>query len=114
MAFETIDRTAKQTLLTIQEYSLFAHRAVINLFRPPIYWVDFLLQAEIIGVGSTSIVLLAGFFTGAVLAPTVPNIIPVNLPPVQTVSVTQQGNALTVTLSMTQPVQPKLLNGLPK
>jgi len=49
-------------------------------------------------------------FSGAVLAPTVPNIIPVNLPPVQTVSVTQQGNALTVTLSMTQPVQPKLLN----
>lgn len=49
-------------------------------------------------------------FNGAVLAPTVPNIIPVNLPPVQTVSITQQGNALTVTLSMTQPVQPKVLN----
>jgi phospholipid/cholesterol/gamma-HCH transport system permease protein len=68
MAFETIERTAKQTVLTVQEYSLFAHRAVINLFSLPIYWVDFLLQAEIIGVGSTAIVLLAGFFTGAVLA----------------------------------------------
>jgi general secretion pathway protein D len=49
-------------------------------------------------------------FAGAVLAPTVPNIIPVNLPPVQTVSVTQQANALTVTLAMTQPMQPRLLN----
>ncbi len=68
MAFETIDRTAKQTLLTVQEYSLFAYRAVMNLFSRPIYWVDFLLQAEIIGVGSIAIVLLAGFFTGAVLA----------------------------------------------
>ncbi len=68
MAFESIDRIAKQLVLTVQEYSLFAYRAVANLFSPPIYWVDMLLQAEIIGVGSTAIVLLAGFFTGAVLA----------------------------------------------
>ncbi len=68
MAFETIERTAKIIVLTVQDYSLFAFRAVANLFSPPIYWVDFLLQAEIIGVGSTAIVLLAGFFTGAVLA----------------------------------------------
>jgi phospholipid/cholesterol/gamma-HCH transport system permease protein len=68
MAFETIDRTAKNLVLTVQEYSLFAYRAIMNLFSPPVYWVDFLMQAEIIGVGSTAIVLLAGFFTGAVLA----------------------------------------------
>src|SRR5215469_8756893 len=68
MPFDTIDKTAKQVVLTVQDYSLFSWRAAINLFSPPIYWVDFLLQAEIIGVGSTTIVLLAGFFTGAVLA----------------------------------------------
>ncbi len=68
MAFETIDRTAKKLVLTVQDYSLFATRAVLNLFRPPIYWSDFLLQSDIIGVGSASIVVLAGFFTGGVLA----------------------------------------------
>jgi phospholipid/cholesterol/gamma-HCH transport system permease protein len=68
MPFDTIERTAKELVLTVQDYSLFAYRAVRNLFSRPIYWVDFLLQAEIIGVGSAAIVLLAGFFTGAVLA----------------------------------------------
>jgi phospholipid/cholesterol/gamma-HCH transport system permease protein len=68
MAIATIDKTAKQLVLTVQEYSLFAWRAVANLFRPPIYWPDFLMQADIIGVGSVSIVVLAGFFTGGVLA----------------------------------------------
>jgi phospholipid/cholesterol/gamma-HCH transport system permease protein len=68
MAFETIDRAAKNLVLTVQEYSRFAGRAVANLFSPPIYWNDLFLQADIIGVGSFLIVVLAGFFTGAVLA----------------------------------------------
>ena len=68
MAFNRLDLTAKQTVLTVQEYSLFAWKAVSNLFHPPVYWTDFLLQSDIIGVGSTSIVLLSGFFTGGVLA----------------------------------------------
>ncbi len=68
MPVHKIERIAKELVLTVQDYSLFAFRAVRNLFSPPIYWVDFLLQAEIIGVGSAAIVLLAGFFTGAVLA----------------------------------------------
>src|SRR5271165_5925485 len=68
MATNTLDRTAKQLVLTVQDYSLFAHRAVMNLFRPPRYWPEFLVQSDIIGVGSTSIVLLSGFFTGGVLA----------------------------------------------
>jgi phospholipid/cholesterol/gamma-HCH transport system permease protein len=38
------------------------------LFRPPIYWSHFLIQSDIIGVGSIAIVLLSGFFTGGVLA----------------------------------------------
>jgi phospholipid/cholesterol/gamma-HCH transport system permease protein len=68
MAIDPIERTAKQIVLTVQDYSLFAYRAVTNLFRPPVYWPDFLIQSDIIGVGSISIVLLAGFFTGGVLA----------------------------------------------
>ena len=68
MPFDTIERAAKSTVLTVQEYSLFAYRTIANLFSPPIYWTDFLLQADIIGVGSLLIVVLAGFFTGAVLA----------------------------------------------
>jgi len=55
MAINAIDRTARQIVLTLQDYSLFAGRAFLNLFRPPIYWTDFL-------------VILAGFFTGGVLA----------------------------------------------
>jgi len=68
MAIDTIEKTAKQIVLTVQDYSLFAYRAVMNLFHPPRYWVDFLIQCDIIGVGSTAIVLLSGFFTGGVLA----------------------------------------------
>jgi phospholipid/cholesterol/gamma-HCH transport system permease protein len=68
MALELIDRPAKQLVLIMQDYSLFAYRACMNLFRPPRYWPDFLIQADIIGVGSISIVLLSGFFTGGVLA----------------------------------------------
>jgi phospholipid/cholesterol/gamma-HCH transport system permease protein len=68
MATNTIDRTAKQLVHTVQDYSLFAHRAVMNLFSPPRYWPEFLVQSDIIGFGSATIVLLSGFFTGGVLA----------------------------------------------
>jgi phospholipid/cholesterol/gamma-HCH transport system permease protein len=68
MALETIEKAAKGTVLTVQDYSKFAWTSVANLFSSPVYWVDFLMQADIIGVGSFLIVMLAGFFTGAVLA----------------------------------------------
>jgi phospholipid/cholesterol/gamma-HCH transport system permease protein len=68
MAIDTIEKTAKQIVLTVQDYSLFAYRAFMNLFRPPIYWPDFLIQSDIIGVGSLSIVILSGLSTGGVLA----------------------------------------------
>jgi phospholipid/cholesterol/gamma-HCH transport system permease protein len=67
-AFTAIDRGTKEIVLTLQEYSIFAWQSLINLFRPPVYWTDFLLQSDIIGVGSIAIVLLSGFFTGGVLA----------------------------------------------
>jgi phospholipid/cholesterol/gamma-HCH transport system permease protein len=68
MASNRIDRSAKEIVLTVQDYSLFAWKSIANLFRPPIYWTDFLLQSDIIGAGSVMIVLLSGFFTGCVLA----------------------------------------------
>ncbi|MGA2086924.1 MAG: ABC transporter permease, partial [Terracidiphilus sp.] len=68
MALDPIEKAAKNIVLTVQDYSLFARRAVMNLFRPPIYWPEFLVQADIIGVGSLSIVVLSGLSTGGVLA----------------------------------------------
>jgi len=68
MAISLIDKPAKNFVFTIQDYSLFAWQAATNLFRPPVYWTEFLTQSDIIGVGSASIVVLAGFFTGGVLA----------------------------------------------
>ena len=68
MAINTLDRTAKEIVLTVQQYSLFAWKAIRSLFDPPVYWTDFLLQSDVIGVGSMLIVLLSGFFTGGVLA----------------------------------------------
>ena len=68
MAFNPIERTAKQIVLTAP--GLFPVRVarLLNLFRPPIYWTDFLIQSDIIGFGSLPIVILSGFFTGGVLA----------------------------------------------
>jgi len=68
MALNRIDRTARQIVLTVQDYSIFAWNAMLNFFRPPIYWTDFLMQSDIIGVGSLAIVVLSGISTGGVLA----------------------------------------------
>jgi phospholipid/cholesterol/gamma-HCH transport system permease protein len=68
MAIRAIEMTAKDLVLTVQDYFFFAQRALMNLFRPPIYWSEFLMQADIIGVGSLSIVVLSGLSTGGVLA----------------------------------------------
>ena len=59
---------AKETVKSVQDYSLLAGRAVANLFRKPLYFSDMVQQADAIGVGSLPIVVLTGFFTGAVLA----------------------------------------------
>jgi len=59
---------AKDKVQTVQDYALFCVQAVANLFRKPLYISDMLRQADAIGVGSLPIVVLTGFFTGAVLA----------------------------------------------
>ncbi|HYF37978.1 MAG TPA: ABC transporter permease [Prosthecobacter sp.] len=58
----------KGSLLAVQEYSLLAVRSLTNVFRHPRYVADTLIQADLIGVGSLPIVVLTGYFTGAVLA----------------------------------------------
>ncbi|HXW52023.1 MAG TPA: type II and III secretion system protein [Candidatus Acidoferrales bacterium] len=64
---------------------------------------------RIVGGGSTADFILQ--FTGAIAAPTVPTLIPVNLGLVQSVDLAIQSNALAVAISLQAPVQPKLQNG---
>ena len=52
----------------IQSYTLLSCRAIANLFSRPIYFREIILQMDRMGVGSLTIVVLTGFFTGAVLA----------------------------------------------
>jgi len=52
----------------VQLFTFLTVRAVLNLFRKPRYLRDTFLQMDLIGTGSLNIVLLTGFFTGAVLA----------------------------------------------
>jgi phospholipid/cholesterol/gamma-HCH transport system permease protein len=59
---------AKEKVQTVQDYVVFCFHAVANLFRKPLYIIDMVQQADIIGVGSLPIVVLTGCFTGAVLA----------------------------------------------
>jgi phospholipid/cholesterol/gamma-HCH transport system permease protein len=59
---------AKEKVLSVQDYIYFCLQALGNLFRKPLYVADMVMQADTIGVGSLPIVVLTGFFTGAVLA----------------------------------------------
>jgi len=59
---------AKESVQAVQDFSLLASRAVGNIFQQPRYVPDTLQQMDLIGVGSIPIVVLTGFFTGAVLA----------------------------------------------
>jgi len=68
MEFTTPADVLKRNLLAVQDYSLLSLRSVTNLFRRPLYVADMIYQADLIGVGSLPIVVLAGTFMGAVLA----------------------------------------------
>ena len=52
----------------MQDFVLIAGRATQNVFRAPHYADDIALQMDSIGVGSLPVVILTGFFTGAVMA----------------------------------------------
>src|SRR5256714_2470102 len=58
---------AIRSLLEVQETSLLVARAARRLFRRPAYLPEMIAQADVIGVGSLTIIILTGFFTGGVL-----------------------------------------------
>jgi len=91
---------AKGKITAVQDYTLLSVQAVANLFRKPVYFADMVQQADLIGVGSLPIVVLIGFFTGAVLA-------------VQTANTLQRFGSITligqlVSLSMVRELGPVL------
>lgn len=58
----------KGPIQAIQDFYELTGRAIRNVWRRPHYVDDILLQMDAIGVGSVPIVLLTGFFSGAVMA----------------------------------------------
>ena len=58
----------KAAVFEVQEYVRLCGRAIRGTVSRPFYRHDVIEQFEAIGVGSLTVVLLTGFFTGAVLA----------------------------------------------
>src|SRR5438105_1774671 len=57
----------KAAVKEVQDLSFLTAKAFASMFRRPFYVRDILVQMDSIGVGSLSVVMLTGFFTGAVL-----------------------------------------------
>jgi len=66
-ASSSILRLLLKPIEEIQAYTLLSVRAIANLFTRPVYGREVLFQMDRIGIGSLTIILLTGFFTGAVL-----------------------------------------------
>jgi phospholipid/cholesterol/gamma-HCH transport system permease protein len=64
---EVLSEAAKEFVLNVQDYVNLSLRSLTNLFTPPRYGEDTLDQMDDIGAGSLPIVLLSGFFIGAVM-----------------------------------------------
>lgn len=64
---EVLLEAAKVSVLKVQDYSKLSYRSLTNLATGPRYMQDTLDQMDDIGVGSLPIVLLSGFFIGAVM-----------------------------------------------
>jgi phospholipid/cholesterol/gamma-HCH transport system permease protein len=58
----------KAAVLEVQEYTRLTGAAVRGTFTRPFYFRDVVEQFDAIGIGSLTVVLLTGFFTGAALA----------------------------------------------
>lgn len=57
----------KGAVANVQDYALLAGQTLRALFTPPYYMQDVLQQMDAIGAGSLPIILLSGFFIGAVM-----------------------------------------------
>jgi phospholipid/cholesterol/gamma-HCH transport system permease protein len=66
-AVDIVTDSAKQLVSGLQDYSYLAMQSLANLFAGPYYVQDLLDQMDNIGVGSLPIVLVCGFFIGAVM-----------------------------------------------
>ena len=64
----TANEWLKAAVLEVQEYVRLCKAAITGCFTRPFYRHDVVEQFEAIGLGSMTVVLLTGFFTGAVLA----------------------------------------------
>jgi len=58
----------KAPILSVQNFFALSGRAIRNIVRRPHYLDDIFLQMDVIGFGSLPIVILTGFFSGAVMA----------------------------------------------
>jgi phospholipid/cholesterol/gamma-HCH transport system permease protein len=63
-----IENWIKKAALEVQEYVRLVVAGVAGVFTTPRYKYDIIEQFDVIGVGSLTVVLLTGFFTGAALA----------------------------------------------
>jgi phospholipid/cholesterol/gamma-HCH transport system permease protein len=63
-----VDKWVKGGLLEVQEYVLLVSAAIRGMVTRPFYRRDVIEQFDTLGVGSLTVVLLTGFFTGAALA----------------------------------------------
>ena len=57
----------KDAVIEVQEIAVLTGRSFWGAFRRPFYFRDILIQMDRVGVGSLTIIMLTGFFTGAVL-----------------------------------------------
>lgn len=57
----------KSPILAFQDFIILGAKAFSNIFRTPHYSDDIFIQADLIGFGSLPIVVLTGFFSGAVM-----------------------------------------------
>jgi phospholipid/cholesterol/gamma-HCH transport system permease protein len=65
---DPINHWLKAAVLEVQEYVRLCRAAAVGAVTRPFYYRDVVEQFEIIGLGSLTVVLLTGLFTGAVLA----------------------------------------------
>lgn len=61
-------RILKNAIWEIHSFSQLSLKSLSNLFTRPFYYSEVVMQMDRMGIGSLTIVILTGFFTGAVLA----------------------------------------------
>ena len=67
-SLQLLDKWLKWAVLEVQEYVLLVAAGLCAIVSRPYYRRDIIEQFEDIGIGSLTVVLLTGFFTGAALA----------------------------------------------